>query len=241
MPGRFSRRLAGPAIALLGILTATALLAAPTAVAAPQQANPASQNCIAKGGTLVMANKPEGGQYGICMFEDNRECEEWALLRGQCRDGGIKVTGYATAAARYCAITGGAYTVTGASNTPAERGNCALPDGRHCAAASYYEGSCAQTASTNGPATGAGSSPQRIQAKFSCANGKSIDATFINGKGSRVQLAISDGRRMSLPQALSADGGRYANADESIVFWNTGNTAFVQEHGTTTYANCATK
>ena len=45
------------------------------------------------------------------------------MMRGDCRTGGIKVTGFATPAARYCAITGGAYTVISASNTPNEQGN----------------------------------------------------------------------------------------------------------------------
>ena len=43
---------------------------------------------------------------------------------------------------------------------------------------------------------------------------------------------------MTLPQAMSADGGRYANKAETIVFWNKGRGAFVQEDGRTTYADC---
>ena len=57
----------------------------------------------------------------------------------------------------------------------------------------------------------------------------------------RVSLTLSNGRRITLPHALSADGARYANADESFVFWNKGNTAFVTENGTTTYDGCVTK
>ena len=57
----------------------------------------------------------------------------------------------------------------------------------------------------------------------------------------RVSLTLSNGRRITLPHALSADGARYANADESFVFWNKGNTAFVTEQGTTTYDGCVTK
>jgi membrane-bound inhibitor of C-type lysozyme len=36
---------------------------------------------------------------------------------------------------------------------------------------------------------------------------------------------------MTLPQTLSADGTRYANADESFVFWGKGNGALVLENG----------
>src|SRR5262249_44028116 len=61
-----------------------------------------------------------------------------------------------------------------------------------------------------------------IRAHFSCADGKVIDATFINGTPSSVTLALSDGRKLSLPQARSASGARYATKDESVVFWNKG-------------------
>jgi len=43
-----------------------------------------------------------------------------------------------------------------------------------------------------------------------------------------------------LPQARSGSGARYANGDESFVFWNKGDTAFIEEDGKTTYADCVT-
>lgn len=43
---------------------------------------------------------------------------------------------------------------------------------------------------------------------------------------------------MTLAQTISADGVRYANADESFVFWTKGNGAFVMEGNDQTYANC---
>ncbi len=52
-------------------------------------ANPASKYCIEVGGTLKMAKHSDGGVYGICMFKDNRQCEEWALFRGECPVGGV--------------------------------------------------------------------------------------------------------------------------------------------------------
>jgi hypothetical protein len=73
-----------------------------------------------------------------------------------------------------------------------------------------------------------------------CKDGKSIDATFYADK---VEHKLSDGRSLSLPQAMSASGARYANKDESFVFWNKGNTAFITEGalGTETYSDCLTK
>jgi putative hemolysin len=109
----------------------------------PQQlANPASQNCVARGGGLKIERRPGGGQFGVCVFTDNYQCEEWALFRGECPAGGLRVTGYATPAARYCAITGGRYAVVGNIGTAGEQGACALPGGKACDADAYYAGTC---------------------------------------------------------------------------------------------------
>jgi putative hemolysin len=80
-------------------------------------ANPASENCVKLGGTLSIQKNGSGGEYGICIFEDNLQCEEWAMFRGDCPVGGIKITGYITPAAVYCAISGGEYNISGESNT----------------------------------------------------------------------------------------------------------------------------
>jgi hypothetical protein len=106
-------------------------------------ANPASEHCIAEGGELRIETAGDGGQYGVCRFEDNRQCEEWALLRGACPAGGIRVTGYVTPQARYCAIRGGAYVVTREQTaTSPEEGSCALPGAPACDALALYEGRC---------------------------------------------------------------------------------------------------
>ncbi len=104
-------------------------------------ANPASVNCAKVGGRLVLEKNPQGAEFGVCYFEDNRQCEEWALLRGECAAGGRRVTGYATQAGRYCAITGGEYTDV-SEDASGEHGNCILPGGRKCEAEAYYRGDC---------------------------------------------------------------------------------------------------
>jgi putative hemolysin len=134
-----SRRPLLAGLALAAALAATAH--AQTAAAPAGLANPASSNCAAKGGRTVV-EKRVPGEFGVCVFDDNRQCEEWAMLRGECPVGGIRVAGYATPAARYCAITGGTYAVIGASNTASERGTCAFAGGATCDAAAYYDGSC---------------------------------------------------------------------------------------------------
>jgi putative hemolysin len=78
----------------------------------------------------------------VCYFEDNRQCEEWALLRGDCPVGGLKVTGYITPAAQYCVITGGTYAITGNNGADDEQGTCTLKDGTICDVWDYYNGAC---------------------------------------------------------------------------------------------------
>lgn len=228
---------AGVAALLVALLTTgmPARAQAPSAAsAAVKLANPASRNCVAQGGSVSIESDGAGGRFGVCVFADNLQCEEWAMLRGECRNGGVKVTGYATPAARFCAISGGRYAVTAGSNTAAEQGTCTFDDGTACTAAAYFDHSC-----TRAPATAAAN---EIRARFACHAGRTLQATFVNGPPpSSVVLTLADGRTLSLPQVPSADGARYANTDESVVFWNKGNTAILQQDGRTTYDGCVAK
>ena len=52
--------------------------------------NPASQNCLDKGGNLEMIQET-AGTLGICRFNDGTACEEWQLFRNECSMG--KTTG----------------------------------------------------------------------------------------------------------------------------------------------------
>lgn len=112
-----------------------------------QIANPASENCAGQGGTLVIQKRGDGGEYGVCTFEGNRQCEEWAMLRGDCPVGGIEISGYITPAARYCAVTGGLYRVNGNNGTDREQGTCTFKNGHACDVWKYFAGKC-------GPDTG---------------------------------------------------------------------------------------
>lgn len=47
-------------------------------------ANPASTFCIENGGTLEIRTKEDGSQYGVCVFDNGKECDEWEFLRGEC-------------------------------------------------------------------------------------------------------------------------------------------------------------
>ncbi len=94
-------------------------------------------------------------------------------------------------------------------------------------------------------------------ASYLCDEGKTIQAAYYLGKrgvvipgqppvpGGSVQIALSDGRQLTLSQTISGSGIRYSDGNpsvpgaESIVFWSKGNTAFVTEQGgTSTYQGC---
>lgn len=109
-------------------------------------ANPASENCVSEGGQTknmdVLIDGEKFGQYGVCEFDEGRMCEEWAMMNGDCPVGGVKLTGYVTEAARYCAMTGGEYEVTGMSGETYEQGTCTGKNGTQCEVWDYYRGAC---------------------------------------------------------------------------------------------------
>lgn len=67
-------------------------------------ANPASVYCQEQGGTLEIRTGADGGQYGVCVFADGSECEEWAFFRGECSPGGVSEMPVGAAAARDAAM-----------------------------------------------------------------------------------------------------------------------------------------
>ncbi|WP_083238948.1 MliC family protein [Methyloceanibacter superfactus] len=73
---------------------------------------------------------------------------------------------------------------------------------------------------------------------YRCEGNKGIDATYYPDS---VELTLTDGRSLALPQVISGSGARYANADESFVFWNKGDTAFITEGSdeNITFKDCA--
>ena len=61
---------------------------------------------------------------------------------------------------------------------------------------------------------------------YRCEGGKGIDATYYPDS---IDLTLTDGRSLKLPQVISGSGTRYANADESFTFWSKADTAFITE------------
>lgn len=88
---------------------------------------------------------------------------------------------------------------------------------------------------------------------YICDEGKTITATYYDGPtmptpapgeppvptGS-VDVVLDTSPTTTLMQTLSASGIRYANEDESLVFWSKGNEALVMRHNAMdlTYTNC---
>jgi len=69
------------------------------------------------------------------------------------------------------------------------------------------------------------------EAHYTCSGGGKLSANFSQADAAKgeVKLTFDTGRELSLPQVLSADGGRYANA--GIEFWIKGQSATLTMNG----------
>jgi putative hemolysin len=70
-------------ILVLGALVITGCATPTPAEPDTGLANPASVYCEEQGYTLEM-RAGENSTYGVCIFPDGSECEEWAFFRGEC-------------------------------------------------------------------------------------------------------------------------------------------------------------
>jgi putative hemolysin len=105
------------------------------AEAATQLANPASVNCSKSGGQLIIEKRGDGGEYGVCYFDDNKACEEWALFRGECPKGGVKTIGLDSVDQKYCAWSGG-------QTLAVANAFCTFKNGKKCLTEIFYNGKC---------------------------------------------------------------------------------------------------
>jgi len=69
------------------------------------------------------------------------------------------------------------------------------------------------------------------EAHYACSGGTKLTAQFSppSAARGRVKLTFETGRNITLPQVMSADGGRYANND--IEFWIKGRNATLARGG----------
>jgi putative hemolysin len=75
------------------LLSSLLILSACIPVAVTEEApianmpNPAAVYCAEQGGVNVNRTDEQGGQYGVCVFPDGSECDQWAYFRGECQPG----------------------------------------------------------------------------------------------------------------------------------------------------------
>ena len=110
--------------------------------------NPASVYCEQQGGNLEIRTDEDGGEYGICMFDDGSECDEWDFYEEKCSPGdyfpaseGENGVGLANPAAVYCEDQAGFYEIR-SKDDGSQFGVCIFEDGSECDDWEFFEGIC---------------------------------------------------------------------------------------------------
>ncbi|OGQ97940.1 MAG: hypothetical protein A2284_11490 [Deltaproteobacteria bacterium RIFOXYA12_FULL_61_11] len=117
-------------------------------------ANPAAVKCIEDGLQHDIRTEDDGGQYGVCIFEDESECGSWAYFRDECNKGDCEawetcdlnpnaeppLIGMANPAAVKCSEDGvDSRTV---ETEAGQHGICIFEDGSECEEWAYFRGEC---------------------------------------------------------------------------------------------------
>ena len=89
-------------------------------------ANPASVYCEGLGYKLELRTD-DTGSYGVCIFPDGSECDEWDFLAGRCGQENS-----------YCEQHGFVLEAEEESNIA----TCVFTDGSSCLELDYFEGRC---------------------------------------------------------------------------------------------------
>lgn len=98
-------------------------------------ATAAYTKCVQNDGFVTTDRRGKSGFYNVCNFDDDMNCELYALYNGQCPIGGVHTVGYTTRPQVFCALRGG--QPTGKNN-----GQCKMPDGKICSTAAVYSDTC---------------------------------------------------------------------------------------------------
>ncbi len=107
--------------------------------------NPAAVYCEEQGGTVDMRTDDAGNVYGVCVFPDGSECDEWAFYRGECAPGGSlggDGAGTANPASEYCVEQGGTLEIR-TNDADNQYGVCVFADGSECDEWAFFRGECA--------------------------------------------------------------------------------------------------
>jgi putative hemolysin len=104
--------------------------------------NPASVYCEEQGGRLEIRTGDDGGQYGVCVFADDSECEEWDFFYGKCAPKETEIIGMPNPASVYCQDQGGNSEIR-TEDDGGQYGVCVFPDGSECDEWAFFRGECA--------------------------------------------------------------------------------------------------
>jgi putative hemolysin len=105
--------------------------------------NPASVHCTDNGGKLEIRQDANGGEYGMCVFADGSECEEWAFFRGECAPGSPQPSAnMPNPASVNCTDEGGTLEIRQDAND-GEFGMCVFADNTECEEWALLRGTCA--------------------------------------------------------------------------------------------------
>ena len=137
-------------------------LAEPTSAAQADadMPNPASAFCEAQGGTLDIRLDDEGGQFGVCIFADGSECDEWAYFRDECSPGAAageepdpgQAAGMPNPASVFCEAEGGTVDIR-TGDDGGQVGICVFTDGGECDEWAFFRGECVPGAAAYLPDT----------------------------------------------------------------------------------------
>ena len=128
---------------LVVLLTLVTLAGCSLGVQKSGMANPASEYCAEQGGKVEIRKDAQGNEYGMCLFDDGSQCEEWAFYRGDCKKGEFpQSSGMANPASQYCLDHGGKLEIRKAEDG-GEVGICKFSDGSECDQWAFFRGECA--------------------------------------------------------------------------------------------------
>ncbi len=103
--------------------------------------NPASVYCEEQGGQLEIRTDDVGGQYGVCIFDDGSECEEWDFYNGKCAPEDAEIVGMPNPASVYCEEQGGQLEIRSDADG-GQYGVCIFSDGSECDEWAFFRGEC---------------------------------------------------------------------------------------------------
>jgi putative hemolysin len=137
-------------ITALSLAACAGPAASATATPGPNLPNPAAVYCLENGGTVEIRQDAAGRHYGVCVFTDQSECDEWAYLRGDCQPGDslqpasptpAGAAQVANPASRYCQENGGTVEFR-QDGSGGVQGVCVFPDKTECDEWAYYRDKC---------------------------------------------------------------------------------------------------